>query len=260
MTKEEFISHIPLIFDDKGTVLYNDRNTIRLFQMDDGTEMVIKRFKRPNIVQKVVYTYFRETKASRAYSHGKELLRRGVSTPVPYGFHETKECGLIDFCYFASARTDARPIEDFIDRDDWDCSLAELFARYLVLLHQKGVLHHDLNDTNVLYDPQLFNRDMGADATCRCSVEELFSVIDTNRMKFYPEHQPIPIDECLENMTRFTKRYDLFEFVLRKYADFRQLNQEEIVERGMRIKRHHDDCRRRRKAFLHGLARLLNIR
>ena len=261
MDKESFVAQLPSVFSMEGELLYDDRNTIKLFTMDDGAEIVVKRFKRPNIVQKVAYTFFRPTKARRAFIHGRELTSRGIVTPEPYGYAETKRMGLIDYCYFASSRTSGRPIEDYLYRDDWDRQLAELFARYAAYLHMKGVLHHDLNDTNVLYDTEWFGDGgyCGPEPFECCNVSRMFSVIDTNRMKFYPEGQEIPLGECLLNLSRFTKRMDLFEFVLHKYAEYRHLDADTLVREGLAVKSRFDSRRRRKKTFLARLKRLVGI-
>lgn len=220
-------------FESEGKVIFAGRNTIKLIEID-GRELVVKRFRRPNLIQKIVYTWFKKTKAYRSYNNAKELINRGFDTPKPVEYVETHRLGLVDYCYYVCERTDNPPIEDLTDRDDWSHELALAFAGYAAELHEKGVLHHDLNDTNVLYDADF-----------------RFSLIDLNRMCFYPLGTELPLEVCLDNLTRFTGRMDLFEFVVREYAKVRGLDIEETTQRALAIKRRHDRNWYRRKRILH---------
>lgn len=189
------------------------------------------------MVQKIVYTFFRTTKAYRAFHNGEELIKRGFDTPRPISFLETKKFGLIDYCYYTCEKTDLPPIEELTDRSDWNKELAHDFAHYVAKLHEKGVLHHDLNNTNTLY-----NKENNIYSFC---------VIDINRMTFYPLGKDIPLKKCLDNLTRFTGRMDLFEFVIRNYARARGLDEESVTKMGINIKTTHDKNWYRRKRFTH---------
>jgi len=48
--------------DGEGEVVYDSRNRVVRFIIG-GQPMMVKRFKRVNAVQQVVYTFFRKTKA-----------------------------------------------------------------------------------------------------------------------------------------------------------------------------------------------------
>lgn len=215
-------------------ILHSGRNLIRLVERE-GKMVVEKRFHRPNLVQKIVYTFFQPTKAYRAFHHGEELIKRGFDTPRPISYLETRKCGFIDYCYYTCEKTSLPPIEELTDRDDWNKDLAHDFAHFVARLHEHGVLHHDLNDTNTLY----LKEDDGYS----------FSVIDINRMTFFPMGKEIPLKICLDNLTRFTGRMDLFEFVVREYAKARQLDEESTTLLGIKIKAAHDRNWYRRKRF-----------
>ena len=220
-------------FDKEGTVIFNGRNTIKVFNAG-GREIVVKRFQRPDFIKKIIYTFFRKSKAYRSFYNATELIRRGISTPAPIEYSETKRFGLIDFCYYVCERNDDPPVEDLIDRDDWNHELAAALAAFSAKLHCKGILHKDFNDTNIRYDKD-FN----------------FSLIDLNRMTFYPEGTEIPINICLDNLTRFTGRMDLFEYVIRQYASCRNLDVEKTTQAALKIKRRHDRNWRIRKSICH---------
>ena len=86
-------------FETDGKVIFSGRNTIKLINID-GHELVVKRFRRPDLIKKIVYTFFRKSKAYRSYHNAKEIVARGFSTPAPVEYIETKRYGLIDYCYY----------------------------------------------------------------------------------------------------------------------------------------------------------------
>lgn len=238
-----FVERLPHSFDEGGTLLYDKRNVIRRFALADGTEFVVKRFKRPNFFQRIVYTWLRPTKSSRSYAHAVELLRRGVDTPQPLAYADFRRHGLVCDTFYICRACDWTPIRDLLNRpEQFDRDLARAFALYALRLHEKGVLHDDLNSTNTL-----FRRE--ADGTFR------FSVIDINRMRFAPPGHT-PWKECKENITRFTNRTDLFRYVAETYAQARGLGTGAVDEL-LAQKRRHDRNRRRRKATLRALKSLL---
>ena len=75
-----------------------------------------------------------------------------------------------------------------------------------------------------------------------------FSLIDINRMKFYTGYPPMK--ECVENLTRFTGRMDVFELVAREYVKARGM-EESQVQYFMNGKAEHDRRWIRRKSFTH---------
>ena len=237
----EFVDGLPQRFEQEGTLLYDERNVIRRFEVN-GTVLVVKRFKRPNFFQRIAYTFFRSSKAFRAYHNGEELIRRGISTPFPIAYLETYSTGLIEYAYYVCGEDNAPPIADLFNRvEEFDRPLAKAFAHFAAHLHQLGILHHDLNSTNTLFHPIPSSPDTYT-----------FSVIDINRMDFM-EGLP-PLKECLENLTRFTGRMDLFTYVAKCYsevmADSFGLQENELLRLAVRQKENHDARWKRRKNFL----------
>jgi len=218
------IDQLPEIFNTQGEIIYDERNVIKRFQIDNIT-LIVKRYRRPNIIQRIVYTFFRSSKAKRSFFNARRLLEAGVQTPVNIAYIEQYQLGLLEYCYYISDVDDAPPIrERLIEPDIFDRTMATDFACFAAELHQKGILHGDLNSTNVLYHPQPDGH-------------FLFSVIDINRMRFYDDFPPI--QECMENLTRFTGRMDLFKFVAEQYCKHLQLPSE-MVQQLIATKEKHD--------------------
>ena len=235
----DFIHTLPSSFGQCPEVLWSGRNEVRALSLHSGRQIVVKRFKSPMLIQQLGYL-FRTHKARKAYLNAQELLRRGIDTPHPVAcILHYRQC-LIHDAYYISLRNDNPPIEDLLYRDDWDEDLAKAFALFAATLHRRGILHHDLNDTNVRYA-------RNADG------EYQFSLIDINRMSFYDHLEDIPMKERIENITRFTNRANLFEYVAREYALSFGLDITTWLPRAVRQKKKHDINRYRRKRLVHPL-------
>lgn len=241
----QYLDSLPDSFENGGIILWDGRNKIKAFTLDgtssqgrpQALNMVVKRFKHMSLIQKLGYV-FHSHKAHRAFRNGLRLIERGIDTPTPIAYVELRHGLLITDAFYLSSPTGLRSIEGEIDRDDWNRNIARDFAHFVAELHSKGILHHDLNDTNVLY--RLARND-----------SYKFQLIDINRMKFYTNPKSISEHDLIENLTRFTGRMKLFEFVVREYAKVRQLpNTNAFVARAIRQKELHDKRWRQRKAFL----------
>ncbi len=221
-------------FDRSGLLLHDGRNQVRQIEAD-GTAYVVKRYHKLGWLKGLIYTFLRKTKAQRAYENALTLQERGIATPTPIAFALTKRRGLTEWAYFISTPTDRQPIApSLVGTPDFDKALAHAYACFVAELHEKGIVHHDLNPTNVLYS--------------RDEKGYLFELIDINRMQFYTEHS-IPKEVCMENLTRFWWLTPVYEYVLNAYAAARQWSDED-KERAIAVKKRHDRHWIRRKNFL----------
>ena len=203
---EDFIAKIPsLITQGQGEVVYDGRNRVVRFH-HNGVSLMAKRFKRVNIIQQIAYTFFRKTKAERAYLYAQEFLRRGIDTPQPVAYMETYRYGLFTTGYFVCLESEGTETSLLLrDVKVYSNDLVEAVARHVALMHNRGVLHGDLNLTNFL-----------------CTQDDEgyhFTMIDINRSHFC---DGMPSNEdCLKNMVRLTHRRDLYEALIRHYAQLR---------------------------------------
>lgn len=227
-----WLSQVPRLFDDnQGELLYSGRNQIRLFEVD-GNKLVVKRFKRNNILKAMIYTFFRENKARRSYENAHLLSEHGFTTPRAVAYMEERTAGLVTQVYYVCAFTDSEPIRPrLIEQDPFDEPLAKSYARFVASLHEAGVLHRDLNPTNVLVD-----------------VAGHFELIDINRMQFFDG--PVPKAECMENLTLFYWLTPAYRFILDEYARQRGWTEDDVAE-AIRVKERHDRRWIRRKKLTH---------
>ena len=222
------ISRLPQRMNEgEGEVIYNGRNCVVCFSVD-GLEMMVKRFKRVSFIQQVIYTFFRKTKAKRAFLFAKEFLKRGIDTPQPVAFMEEHRHGLFTTGYFVSLETPGTETSLLLrEVQDYPRDLAEAVARQVVLMHSKGILHGDLNLSNFLCNKKLPSLDEGQGGGYH------FSMIDTNRSHFC---DGFPSDnECLKNLVRITHRRDLYEDLIRRYALLRGWDADETARRSLAL-------------------------
>lgn len=201
-----FISQIPEIFETHGDTIYQGRNTVKRF-IHSNIEWIVKRYKRPNFFQRFAYTFFKKSKAERAYLFAQKLLERGINTPEGIAYIEDRKGGLIRDSYFVSTSCIDPPVYPaLVNTRDYNRQLADSLAAFFVQLHDKGVLHGDPNLNNILY-----HKDNEGNF--------LFSVIDTNRSIF---KIPLTKQQCLNNLKRITHRRDLLQYITEQYSIHRK--------------------------------------
>jgi len=253
----DFIARIPsLIAQGQGEIVYDGRNLVVRFR-HDGLSLMVKRFKQLNAVQQVVYTYFRKSKAKRAYLYAQEFLRRGIDTPQPVAYMEEHRHGLFITGYFVSIEAEGTEAALLLrEVQDYPGDLAEAVARQVMLMHSRGVLHGDLNLTNFLYTQHSslntqhssLNTQHSSLNTQHSSLNTQhsslnihhstlnthhFTMIDTNRSHFC---NGFPSDaKCLKNMVRLTHRRDLYEDLIRRYARLRSWDADATVEQALQL-------------------------
>lgn len=236
----EFVKGLPRTFLEGGEVLHNARNQIRRFTLSDGLQIVVKRFGTLGWLRRAIYTFFVKSKALRSFANASELNRRGIFSPNPVACVEFRRFGLLSDAYYLCENDERKPIAEVLGTDNWRQDVARALAELAAKMHRKGILHGDFNSTNVRFSETPEG-------------EISFSLIDVNRMRMYGEAHPIPLPTRLENLTRFTGKMDVFEFVVRHYAQTMGEDVEQTVQLGLKIKQKHDRNWRLRKRLTHPL-------
>ncbi|MCM1313014.1 MAG: hypothetical protein NC206_05140 [Bacteroides sp.] len=211
-----FISTLPDIFDTNGQTIYSKRNVVKRFRMDDNdTNLIVKRYKIPNFIQRFAYSFYRKSKAERAYRFAARFLEKGIDTPKPIAFIEIYQRGFFSSSFFVSTEDNRASCDVLLSPSFQDTE--ELTARlvdFIVSLHRKGVLHGDLNLSNILY-----RKETGGKYS--------FSLIDTNRSHFVDNPSN---NQCLRNMMRMTHRFDVSARLVAAYARRRGWDEEKCVD------------------------------
>lgn len=150
-------------------VMYKARNTVYRLNVG-GTDLVIKAFRVPNLLNSLVYTHLRKSKAMRSYQNAKKLQEFGFHTPTPIAYGEVRVDGRLRQSYYISENVKGENLRGWEKNPDCD-ALLRAFAADIVKLHRAGVLHKDFSPGNVLFTRE----ENGA---------YRFHYIDLNRMEF----------------------------------------------------------------------------
>lgn len=208
-----FVKDLPHRYDTEGLLIYDSRNKVRIFDIG-GEKIVVKRFRRPSFYQRIDYTFFRPSKAKRAYQYGLKLLSLGISTPEPIACVEEYKCGLFYQGYFISAfcgDPDARVLREGTEGHE---DLVDSLAHFYVNMHQKGFLHGDTNLSNFLYKKDEKTNDYH------------ITTIDVNRSHFLDNPSR---GKCLYNLMRVTHVRPTLEKIVQRYSELRGWDAEDAI-------------------------------
>ena len=212
-----FVESIHFQFEKGGDTIYKQRNEIRVFDVN-GFLINVKRFKVPHLLNRIVYTFFRSSKAQRSYQYATKLIKMGIETPMPLAFILTKQNGLIHFSYFISCQADCnRNMYEFgkggIEGRE---HILQSFAAFTSELHEKGVYHKDYSPGNILFK--------------EVKGEVRFSIVDINRMRF----GAVSISRGCANFARLWGQRSFFECIIRRYAEIRQADPDRCLSIALR--------------------------
>ena len=250
---QTFVAHLPAWFEAEGEELFaNGRNVLKVFEVVKEHpvlgKVVVKQFRARDLFQTIAYSTFTKSKAERAFQNGLLLLQCGLSTPEPIAYVEERNGGMLRYCYYLTAFTDAKSVRTALDVD-FNKPMAKCFAQFIARLHQHGLVHHDLNFDNVLYEEI-------PTVNCQLStVNYQISVIDINRLTYHASNR-LTLADCKDDFVRWTDRKDLLQYVVEEYALERGLDKQETLDEVMRLKAIHDRNWHRRKNLTHKLKHL----
>lgn len=201
---EKDILSLPKRFEEEGRVIYRGRNLIKVMTL--GTLQInVKSFKRPHILNRFIYAWFRKSKAERSYLNGLRLLDMGIGTPEPIAFMVFCDKKGVNRSYYISVQQECDSVLlDLLQQRPAD--FEELFRAYVQFVydfHRKGVYFIDLSTGNTLLT--------------RCSAgHHLFYLVDLNRIIFRKEG--LSHREGIKNFCRIDLEKTDLEFILREYA------------------------------------------
>ena len=211
---QDFLNNCIHNFDKTGEPFGNqNRNSLKLFRTESLT-LNIKSFKVPNIINKVVYKYFRKSKAQRSYEYALRLKERGVNTPNPIAYFE--EIGSLFFgkSYYISQQLDSdltyRELTKDLNYPQHE-TILRAFTRFTFKLHEKGIhfLDHSPGNTLIKKTNNSFE----------------FYLVDLNRMKF----EQLNFEERIKNFSRLTTHKSMVEVMSDEYAKVSGLNKEKVL-------------------------------
>lgn len=210
---EEFIKVLPAIFNSCGTVVYKGRNELREFEVD-GQKIYVKSFGLPHLLNRIIYNFFRGSKARRSFCYANMLLDKGIGTPAPVGFCSVSSWLLFGSSYYASLKSEClytyRSLlrGNFENRDE----ILRAIARTTASMHNNGMLHKDYSPGNILF----IEKPEGIQV----------EVIDLNRMRF----DKVSMEMGCKNFERLPGTDDMFAVLAYEYAKCRGFDAEKCLQ------------------------------
>ena len=190
-------------FETSGTQFGDpSRNSIKLFDLQ-GEQINIKSFKIPNLVNQVVYNFFRKSKAQRSFEYASKLLSLGIGTPTPIAFYERPTILLFKESYYISQHLNCdltyRELTTNLEYPDSE-AIIRAFTRFTFDLHEKGVNFLDHSPGNTLIT--------------KINDSYEFYLVDLNRMKF----GNMNFKTRITNFAKLTIHKSIIEIMSDEYA------------------------------------------
>ncbi len=208
--------------------IHKARNEIKIINFN-GESLIVKSFKIPSILNKIVYTFFRDSKAKKSYENSIKIID---FVPKPIGYVEFKKFGLMHESYFVSENfkydfTIREPLlqADFKDKEE----VFKAFARFTYKLHEQGIFHLDYSPGNILIKEE--NEDY------------IFKIVDINRMEF----KPLDLDERLKNFAKLWAKDEDLKTIVKEYSKFTDANEGNSIKTALKYSQAHKDRKNAKK-------------
>lgn len=206
---------------ENASLIHSGRNKIWRGNAD-GKDVAIKVYGN-SLIKSIIYST-RKTKARRAFENALELTKRGVATPAPLAYGERRGfMNRLTKSVYISVYEESTPLAHYLDCGNVD--VIDQFSCFTAELHSKGILHYDLNSTNVRI------RYTNGYPT--------FSLIDINRMKFIQVGTTVNLKDRFNNITRFSSLNENYIFFVKKYLKYANLP-EALFDSAIQSKLRHD--------------------
>ena len=213
---KEYINSISSSFVSEKNIIYEGRNTLKLFNAG-GRQLVVKSFKIPHFINKIAYSYLRPSKARRSYEYGLEIIKRGINTPTPVAYIEEYKYGLLNRSFYVSEYCDYDRSfreftyykESFEGKDD----ILIAFADFTAQMHRASIYHKDYSPGNIL-----FKKNDG---------EIEFCIVDINRIRFGVVTEKLGY----KNFERIWAGDDMLTTIAKRYAFNCGFKEEESIKK-----------------------------
>ena len=189
----------------EGKILVNgQRNIIKLFEFEEIT-LSIKSFKKPNLINKIVYRYFRKSKARRSFEFASKLMEMQIGTPQPVAFFENYDfVGLKESYYACEHLENVFEFREIVQNEAFENRdfIIRKFTQFTFEMHEKGIEFLDHSPGNTLIHKN-------ADGSYS------FFLVDLNRMQF---HETIDFKTRMKNLSKITHKKDMIAVMSNEYA------------------------------------------
>lgn len=212
-------SKLQYIFDNFYTTgkpfIKGSRNEIKLFDYENII-LNVKSFKSPVFFNKIIYRFFRKSKAKRSYQYATILKEKNIGTPNPIAYYEKYDFIGLTYSYYASEHIDFDIMfRDLIENEDYPNSeiILQQFTAFCYKMHLTGVEFLDHSPGNTLIK--------------KVSDEKYdFYLVDLNRMKFHDTM--MSLKKRMKNLSRLTPHKKMVKTISIEYAKLTDENENEV--------------------------------
>lgn len=201
----------------EGKILVNgQRNAIKLFEID-GVKLNVKSFKKPNFINKIVYRYFRKSKARRSFEFASKLMEMQIGTPQPVAFFENYDfIGLKESYYACEHLENVFEFREIVQNEAFENRdfIIRKFTQFTFEMHEKGIEFLDHSPGNTLIRK---NTDGSYS----------FFLVDLNRMKF---HETLNFQTRMKNLSKITHKKDMIAVMSNEYAKLSNGDESTVFE------------------------------
>jgi tRNA A-37 threonylcarbamoyl transferase component Bud32 len=157
---EELAANPDVPFERAGVSVLKDSRSATVCLLEAPTAagnrvMVYKRFRVPDRTDPIA-NMFRPSGALRSWKNGHALIDRGIPTPRPYLVLHRRSAGLPTVGYLlCELVADAEHLHEFVVKASVASKriLIDTLARWIRLMHERGISHRDLKAANILVTP-----------------------------------------------------------------------------------------------------------
>lgn len=231
VTYRPLVENIRTYFQKSNDSIWDKRNKIRIISYENE-EITIKSFKIPHIINKVAYTFIRDSKAKRSYENSLQIIE---FVPKPIGYAEFNKFGFLYDSYFLSEKYNYDfTIREVLKQKSFTNRIAifEQFAAFTYRLHEKGIDHLDYSPGNILIK-KLTEK------------EYEFKIIDVNRMKFKTYTKA----ERLENFSKLWAEDKDLQIIVTAYLKYIDMPIDEAMQIAVDASQKHKDKKLFKKKF-----------
>ncbi len=225
---QEFLLNIKSYFQKNKNTIHKARNEIKLIN-HQNIDFVVKAFKIPNFLNRIIYTFFKSSKAKKSYEYS---LKIGSFTANPLGYIEFYDSFLLKNSYFVSEKFDY----DFTIREPLldinftkKIEIFKAFAHFTLSLHEKGIYHLDYSPGNILIKEENDNF--------------IFKIVDINRMKFLS----LDVDLRMKNFSKLWAKDEDLEIIVKEYAKILKQDEKELCKKAINFSKKHKNFKNLKK-------------
>ncbi|WP_320034587.1 hypothetical protein [Halarcobacter sp.] len=218
----KFLENIKDFFKNSETSIHKARNEIKIIDFE-GEKLVVKSFKIPHFLNKIIYSFFRDSKAKKSYQNS---LKIGKFAPKAIGYIEFRKNFLFEKSFFVSEnfQYDLTIREPLLDENYPDKNkIFEEFAKFTFHLHNNGIFHQDYSPGNIL-----IKKDESG---------YIFKIVDINRMKF----KNLTFEERVKNFSKLWAKDEDLIIILKAYSKYVDFDKKEIINKGLFFSQKHKD-------------------